>query len=295
MPSEGNYTERMQVLRRRAKDGDLCNVILQVDMNVCGERTAPCYYPENGPNYQRLHHILACNLYHADSVGFLPLFYGRGKITEGKELEQETTEQGQVNKQLPLEYNVAIHLRVGDIVLHGEDHIFFTNLRNNIDRVLRHFLHVHYYFFAEDPKQANGNPPSYFTFLDSIFTENEHTTVSYINDMDIRSTLFHFMNADMLVITGSSFPYVAITLSTKPVVLFGKPKEHNGWDKGLIASRDDLVMIDDNGQFVAPTTLSEVQALVEVIRGDARPTGTLLTALSEEYDGKGISLCKPFH
>jgi hypothetical protein len=39
--------------------------------------------------------------------------------------------------------------------------------------------------------------------------------VSYVNNMNVKSTLYHQMNADMIVTTGSSFAFVAPTISNK--------------------------------------------------------------------------------
>jgi hypothetical protein len=33
--------------------------------------------------------------------------------------------------------------------------------------------------------------------------------------MDVKDTLYHHMNADMVIATGSSFPLVAVTVSSK--------------------------------------------------------------------------------
>lgn len=48
--------------------------------------------------------------------------------------------------------------------------------------------------------------------------------MTYLNTLGVDASLLHMMNADMLVTTGSSFPYLALTVSPKPVVLFGKTK-----------------------------------------------------------------------
>ena len=39
--------------------------------------------------------------------------------------------------------------------------------------------------------------------------------VSYVNNMNVKSTLYHQMNADRIVTTGSSFAFVAPTISNK--------------------------------------------------------------------------------
>ena len=97
---------------------------------------------------------------------------------------------------------------------------------------------MHYYFFAEAPSNATepqwhgnifGQPPGKFEFLTDVFREsaqkmNGHDgdsarphgyRVSFINDFDVKTTVYHQMNADILVATGSSFPLVAPTVSPK--------------------------------------------------------------------------------
>ena len=122
--------------------------------------------------------------------------------------------------------------------------------------LLQNFVRVHYYFFAELP--GRGKAPS-IDFLPDIFEKGDKSKirVSYINEMDVKSSLFHLMNADMLVTTGSSFPYIAATLSSIPVVVFGKPKE-DGFYPGLL--REEFALLEDDGTIVTPST-SELQAL----------------------------------
>ena len=116
----------------------------------------------------------------------------------------------------------SIQLRVGDITLLGGDAgaNFFRNLKSQLDIVLDHFP-VHYYFFAEEP-QAGTNPPASFFFLQDIFGSSSDNSsaeprqrVSYINNLDVKGSIHHQMNADMLITTGSSFALVAATISPK--------------------------------------------------------------------------------
>jgi len=144
--------------------------------------------------------------------------------------------------------------------------------------------HVHYYFIAEAPEKSDGEPV--FGFLPDMFPVNEMSRVSFINHMDVQTALFHMMNADMLVTTGSSFPYIAATISPKvrfmifvnwttfqyngftcffiiyssqPVVLFGKPKEKK-FLNGML--RDDFILLEDDGCLAAQLTRGEIQALI---------------------------------
>lgn len=100
---------------------------------------------------------------------------------------------------------------------------FFGRLKSQLDVVLKEFR-VHYYFFVEVPEEESGIhddqvAPSDFPFLGDIFgapsESNRPERVSFIKNMDVKATLYHQMNADMLVTTGSSFPLLAATISPK--------------------------------------------------------------------------------
>lgn len=73
-----------------------------------------------------------------------------------------------------------------------------------------------------------GTPPRSFAFLRDIFQKPpapikankaakaaKPQRVSFVNDLDVKATIYHQMNADMVVATGSSFPFVAVTVSPK--------------------------------------------------------------------------------
>lgn len=101
--------------------------------------------------------------------------------------------------------------------------------------------------------------------------------------MDVRSTLYHFMDADMLVLTGSSFPYMAALLTPKPVILLGQPKEASrggpkgedtvggAWFGGYgIGGRSGgIALLTDQGKVVSPETDTEWRAMVEMKYLDA--------------------------
>ena len=103
-------------------------------------------------------------------------------------------------------------LRVGDINLHSSDSGHFEHLQNELHDVLSEW-HVHYYFISEAPQKGDNEPV--FTFLPDVFKEDETVKVSFLDHMDVPTSLFHMMNADMLVSTGSSFPHIAAMISPK--------------------------------------------------------------------------------
>jgi hypothetical protein len=90
--------------------------------------------------------------------------------------------------------------------------------KEELDVILAGFK-VAYHFFAESPDTGNHPPPG-FEFLDKLFPG-----ATYHTSMPPRETLEHMMSADMLITSGSSFSFVAASVSYKPVVLFDRPKE----------------------------------------------------------------------
>lgn len=113
------------------------------------------------------------------------------------------------------------------MVLFGGDQgqKFFCRLKGQLDTILT-FSPVHYVFFAEAPNNKDVNdqlvPPPGFAFLADIFGRTSHGNegafpqqVSFVKHMDVKETLYHLMNADMVIATGSSFPLVAVTVSSK--------------------------------------------------------------------------------
>lgn len=121
-----------------------------------------------------------------------------------------------------------LQLRSGDITLmSGEQgHRFFMRLKEQLEVVLKGFR-VHYHFFVEVPSDEDHVsdpqvPPKEFPFLRDVFqsprAQNRDESVervSYIKNMDVKATLYHQMNADMIITTGSSFPLLAATVSPK--------------------------------------------------------------------------------
>ena len=85
-------------------------------------------------------------------------------------------------------YNVVIHLRVGDMVLHGGDpfsnpflqrdpalqahnasgEAYYSMLKRELDQVLGEFDRIHYIFIDEEPEAGEDGPPEEFAFLSDI-------------------------------------------------------------------------------------------------------------------------------
>lgn len=122
-------------------------------------------------------------------------------------------------------------------------------MKKQLDQVLEGF-EVAYHFFTEAPDKGNIAPPG-FEFLNDMFPG-----ANFHNNATVENSILHLMNADLLVTSGSSFCFVASTVSYKPVVFFEKPKE-GVWG---IYRDEDHVMVE-GGNVIKPS-LSEVRALV---------------------------------
>jgi hypothetical protein len=62
------------------------------------------------------------------------------------------------------------------------------------------------------------SPTADWSFLNKL-----HVNTSFYNP-DEQTALHHFIHADMTIFTGSSFPYIAMTMSNKPVYIASVPK-----------------------------------------------------------------------
>jgi len=116
------------------------------------------------------------------------------------------------------DYNIAWHIRVGDIELHKSDETFFQSILSQILPALQ-FLKsgtIRHYVFAD----CEVCPPPGYYFLEDLLSHPVH-----VANMDAEDTMYHFVNADMVVETGSSFTTIAHTVATKPVFIFTCPKE----------------------------------------------------------------------
>lgn len=107
----GDYRARLDSVK------DQCNVIIEVDTNVCG---GLCYFATQ-PRFQRLRHVLACGMMRDKTRGgaLPPLVFD------------------EVNGD---EYVVVVHVRRGDANLHSDDKTgkpFFANLKAQINEVLQ--------------------------------------------------------------------------------------------------------------------------------------------------------------
>jgi len=157
----------------------------------------------------------------------------------------------------PSEYNIVVHLRTGDLQWLPRDHDFLRNIKLQMETLLKGY-HYHYYFIAENPSATEDNPyPPGSAYLADIFNDTT-TPVTFLNNLDGKSSLFHMVNADMLVMTGSGFGYVAASLSWKPVVIHG-PHKNGDYD---VFKDDDWAFADGKGIIYHPPTKWELRSKI---------------------------------
>jgi hypothetical protein len=124
----------------------------------------------------------------------------------------------------PAEYSVAIHIRTGDVQLHIGDTQFFTDMIQSTVHAYLNHMPVHIYYIGQFGVSDNTNTTTEAPTEDWSFLNALHVNTSFYNP-DEQTAVHHFIHADMTIITGSSFPYIAMALSNKPVYIASAPKE----------------------------------------------------------------------
>ncbi|GAB5031451.1 Hypothetical protein NocV09_00600040 [Nannochloropsis oceanica] len=425
-----------------------CNLLMTIDMDVCGDfREESCYFLGE-PQYTRIRDLVRCWMLKLRPEA-IPRLVWSGAQEDGKEggVRQEQQQQQEEEEEQQC-YNVAVHLRIGDEMLHQTDALFFENLKKGVGTALVGFDCMHYHFFYEEDaiielekateekrnaeifkqehkaklqkekekkeavaaqgekqeqdeeknnkdekleevvvveregdeqieeestakitdeeevedkemvvleknkeeqveeaevvvkkgerinKSRSVGQGAPFPILTDIFREeiaiveesvvnrvkkekesrqegreeeglrkegeeesgiegamgianNTYQTrtirkqrirVSYHGRMDVRSTLYHFMDADMLVLTGSSFPYMAALVTPKPVILMAQPKEASRqgprgegtvggtWfgGYGIGGRTGGIALLSEQGNVISPETDTEWRAMVEM-------------------------------
>jgi hypothetical protein len=133
-------------------------------------------------------------------------------------------------------YNVVWHLRVGDVNLHAGEREYFFTIWDQVYRAIAPLgLPVRNFIFS---KNVRGQPPSGYEFLQEL------PNVTFVRQIAVDLTLYHMINADMLIGTGSSLPIIAQTVSWKVVALHAIPKE------GMhgIYEVEDVFKLDEQGR-----------------------------------------------
>lgn len=121
--------------------------------------------------------------------------------------------------------NVVWHIRIGDIKLHADDAHFFSNIYSSLGRVSQEVGAVLTHFFVcgnkSQPTTASSEPPVGYGFLKKV-APGAIFVSSNKDDVD----MYHFVKADILVGSGSSFPMIAAMFApSNAIYLEPPPKE----------------------------------------------------------------------
>lgn len=120
-------------------------------------------------------------------------------------------------------YNIAWHLRVGDITPHKGDDAFFRAIYGYIANATSGIgVKVNHYIFTEDRRWPIAGYGALAELLDAPVL---------LNHLSSEHTMYHWVNADMLVETGSSFTLMAAESSPKPVVIHSCSKGRPEFDE----------------------------------------------------------------
>jgi hypothetical protein len=196
-----------------------------------------------------------------------PMLYGVYSQVRGMLSEIFWEREG---RQSPLHYptqfvsepsraNVVIHLRTGDVALHGKDIGFFGTILSQVAKVLSGIPH-RLFFISHQP----------FTLMDQILTLCNDLTLECTVDVSDNSEhhMYMMVHGDMLISTGSSFAYVAALVNEDTVHIAAPPKEyeqglaepigpHDNWHS--MYRMDNWIITTISGETIG-TPLLEVRA-----------------------------------
>lgn len=114
-------------------------------------------------------------------------------------------------------YNIAWHIRSGDIHLHQDDRLFFLNICDTIKRALDLIqITGSHYIFCE---HCEHGAPKGYEFLANV------GDFTFVGGQTLVETLHNFVNADLVVETGSSMTAVVHAITGDPVFVSSCPKE----------------------------------------------------------------------
>jgi len=122
--------------------------------------------------------------------------------------------------------NVVWHLRVSDLPLHKNDTTFFSNLSRHIISAAEHAsLRLNFYFFYGDksyPNHIGHEPPDGYKFLSQMVPG-----AVYVSSNRYEVDLYHFVKADILVGSGSSFVHAAATVAPERLIYIEVPPKES--------------------------------------------------------------------
>jgi len=134
---------------------------------------------------------------------------------------------------------VAWHVRTGDIEMHNEKDIFYYKVWGFLKKALSNFsFPVHNIIIGTRGEQK------YYSLNSTI------PNATFVNNRDSLDDTLVFMNADIIIGSGSSFPLVSLLFSDLPFYFHHEPKhgfEHmNEYiSNGVILTKDGDILMQD--------------------------------------------------
>jgi hypothetical protein len=144
--------------------------------------------------------------------------------------------------------SVAWHVRTGDIVLHNSI-VYYENLASQLRNVLLR-IPFQVFFFGENVIDS-------FPFLADVCKNVLHCSCSF-PVVSVADTLHHFIHADILVTSGSSFPIVASLLRDIKPTFAVVPKEGSR----VFAAISEEIRVSESGLFENHTSRQEIRARI---------------------------------
>ena len=138
-------------------------------------------------------------------------------------------------------FNIAWHIRVGDIEPHPAGDSFYAHVYESLSRALTEHVEVNVFFIGEWSILSKHKKAEYEAFLIKTVPSARFL------DLEIKDALLHMMHSDILVGSGSTLPMIAALFSDRTLYVNVKPK--TGWNflndfisDGLITSGDGAII-----------------------------------------------------
>ena len=135
-------------------------------------------------------------------------------------------------------FNIAIHVRRGDIVqkpeennsnlsMRYQDNSYFVNALNTALNYVKNEKNIHIYIFSQ------GNPEDFKEFL-------QYNNIHFCLDMNAKDSFLHMVYADALITSKSSFSYKPALLNKS--IKFVPNNFWHGYPK-----KEDWIILDEKG------------------------------------------------
>lgn len=152
-------------------------------------------------------------------------------------------------KGIESELVVSWHIRAGDFSINKGNVAYFETVMSQVV-ALSGRIPLHIFFLGEDVKVQ-------YPFLESIC--HNHSTICSFPELESGNSFYHLVHSDMLITSGSSFPY-ASALFHRGVVINAPPKEGGN---GIYELSDHSQMNSEG--FITKPTLSELHHQLHTI------------------------------